>query len=180
MNKLITPIRLIFILGVSFNGPQHGPQLQVVSNKISAATSECASVAGHFDGHAEALKRYMRHRPMQHVHSFTGSHWTPPLGNYSLRIDPSAARAAINSMMMQHVLTLLAVLMAIAMRWYYSAPIARWRRFVAFIKATKRHHQTSTRSDIIKGTHQLRLFRTLFHHEKELQLTCWPLIPIGV
>ena len=151
-----------------------------MSNKISAATSKCASVAGHFDGHAEALKRYMWHHLMQHVHGFTGSHWTPPSGDYLLRIDPSAARAAINSTIMQHVLTLLAVSMAIAMQRYFSAPIAQWRRFVAFIKATKHHHWTSTCSDIIKGTRQLRLFRTLFHREKELQLTCWPLIPIGV
>jgi hypothetical protein len=63
------------------------------------------------------------HRPMQHDRGFTGSHWTPPSGNYLLRITPSAARAAINSTMMQHVLTLLAVLMAIAMRWYYTARI---------------------------------------------------------
>ena len=88
-------------------------------------------------------------------------------------------RATINLTMMQHALTLLAVLMAIAMRRYYTARINQWRRFVAFIKGTKCHHRTSTRSDIIKGTSQIRLFRT-FHHEKELQLTCWPLITIGV
>ena len=28
---------------------------------------KCTSIAGHFNGHAEALKQYMRHRPMQHV-----------------------------------------------------------------------------------------------------------------
>ena len=150
-----------------------------MSNKISAATSKCASVAGHFDGRVEALKRSMRHLPMQHVHGFTGSHWMPPSGDYSLRIDPSAARAAINSTMKQHVLTLLAVLMAIAMWRYYTPRIARRRRFVAFIKATERHHWTSTRSDILKGTRQLRLFWT-FHREKELQLTCRHLRTIGV
>jgi len=56
-----------------------------------------------------------------------------------------------------HVPTLLAVLIAIAMRWYDTARIARWRRFVAFIKATKRHHRASTCSDIIKGTSQCSL-----------------------
>ena len=55
------------------------------------------------------------------------------------------------------------------------ARIDRLRRFVAFNRATKRHHRTSTCSDIIKGTRQLRLFWT-YHREKELQLTCWPLI----
>ena len=106
--------------------------------------------------------------------------FTPALGDYSLHIVPSATRATINSKMkMQHVLTLLAFSVAIAMWRYYTACIAWWRRFAAFIKATKRHHQTITCSDIIKGTHQLRLFQT-FHHEKEPQLTCWPLITIGV
>jgi hypothetical protein len=47
--------------------------------------------------------------------------------------------------------TLLAVLMAIAMRRYYTVCIARWRRFVAFIKATKRHHRVRTHSDITQS-----------------------------
>jgi hypothetical protein len=80
---------------------------------------------------------------------------------------------------MQYVLTLMAVSMAIVMRPYYTTRITRWRRFAAFIKATKRHHRTSTWSNITKGTCQLQLFWT-FHCEKELQLTCWPLITIGV
>ena len=36
------------------------------------------------------------------------------------------------------------------MRRYDTARIARWRRFVAFIKATKRRHQASSCSNIIK------------------------------
>jgi hypothetical protein len=126
--------------------------------------NECTSIAGHF---------------MQHDQGFTGSHWTPPSGKYSLRITQAAARTTINLMMMQHVPTLLAVLMAIVMRRYYTACITRWRRFVAFIKATKRHHRTSTRSDITQSDTHLWLFPT-FHCEKELQLTCWPLVKIGV
>jgi hypothetical protein len=49
---------------------------------------------------------------------------------------------------MQHLPTLLAVSMAIVMRRYYTARIARWRRFLAFIKATKRHLWVSTCSNI--------------------------------
>jgi hypothetical protein len=64
--------------------------------KMVVVTSECTSVAGHFNGHAEALKRYMRHRLMQHVQGYSGSHWTPPLGDYSLRIAPAAPRATAN------------------------------------------------------------------------------------
>jgi hypothetical protein len=51
---------------------------------------------------------------------------------------------------MQHVLTLLAISMAVAMQWYKTKRITRWRRFVAFAKATKRHHRASTRSNITK------------------------------
>jgi hypothetical protein len=87
---------------------------------------------------------------MQHVQGYTRSHWMPPSGDYLLRIAPAAARATINSMIMKHVPTLLAVSMAIAMQRYYITRIARWRRFVAFTKATKRHHWTSTHSDSIK------------------------------
>jgi hypothetical protein len=52
-------------------------------------------------------------------------------------ITPAAARATINKTTMQNVLMLLAVLMAIAMWQYDTACIARRRRFMAFIKATK-------------------------------------------
>jgi hypothetical protein len=41
---------------------------------------------GHFDGHGGAPVQYGAHLPMQNDQGFTGSHWTPPLGDYSLRI----------------------------------------------------------------------------------------------
>ena len=71
----------------------------------------------------------------------------PPSGNYLLRIAPAAARATANIMKMQTVSTLLTILMAVAVRRYYTTQIVQWRRSMAFIKATKHHHQTSTRSD---------------------------------
>jgi len=46
---------------------------------------------------------------MQHDQGFTGSHWTPPLGDNSLRIAPAAARATANETTMQYVPTLLAI-----------------------------------------------------------------------
>jgi len=72
---------------------------------------------------------------MQHDQDFTGSHWTPPSGDYLLRIAQAATRVTINSTIMKHVPTLLAVSMAIAMQRYYTAQIARWRRFVVFEKS---------------------------------------------
>ena len=74
---------------------------------------------------------------------------------------------------------LLAISMAVAMRQYNTARIAQWRRFMAFVKATKRHHPASTGSDSINRTRQRRLL-LLFHREKGLQSTCWPRITIGV
>jgi hypothetical protein len=53
---------------------------------------------------------------MQHDQGFTGSHWTPPSGDYSPCISPAAARVTINTKIMGHEPTLLAVLMAITMR----------------------------------------------------------------
>jgi len=87
-----------------------------VSSKISAATSKCASVAGYFDGHADALKQSTWHRLMQHAQGSSRSHWAPPSGDYSLFIAPAAARVTINKTTMQNTPTLLAVSMAIAMR----------------------------------------------------------------
>jgi len=56
-----------------------------------AAANKCTSVAGHFDGHGGTPVPYGAHRPMQHDQGFTGSHWTLPLGNYSLCIAPVMA-----------------------------------------------------------------------------------------
>ena len=87
--------------------------------------------------------------PMQHDQGFTGSHRTPPLGDYSLRIALAAARAIINTTIMQHIPTFLAVLMAITMQQYYTMCIARWRKFV-----TKRHHQVGFDPLLPNQTHQ--------------------------
>ena len=61
--------------------------------------NECTYVAAHFDDYADVLKQYMRHRPMHHVQGYTGSHWTLPLGDYSLCIASAAARATANKTM---------------------------------------------------------------------------------
>jgi hypothetical protein len=65
------------------------------------ATNKCTSVAGHFDGHMDALKQYTQHHPMQHVQGYTRSHWTPPAGNYLLCIAPAAARVTANETTMK-------------------------------------------------------------------------------
>ncbi len=51
--------------------------------KLSMAI-KCTSITVHFDGVADAPVLCGVHRPMQHVQSYSGSHWMPPSGNYSL------------------------------------------------------------------------------------------------
>ena len=65
---------------------------------------------------------------LKHNQGFTGSHRTLPSGDYLLHITPAAARATINTTIMQNVPTLLTISMAIAVHRYYTARIARWRR----------------------------------------------------
>jgi hypothetical protein len=60
---------------------------------------------------------------MQHDQGFTGSHWTPPSGYYSLCIATAAARVTANKTKMQNAPTLMAVSMAISMRRYYTVRI---------------------------------------------------------
>jgi hypothetical protein len=59
----------------------------------STMMNKCTLSAGRFDGHGSAPEQYRWHCPMQHVQGYSGSHWTPPLGDYSLPIAPVAARA---------------------------------------------------------------------------------------
>ena len=82
----------------------------------------------------------------------------PLSGDHLLSIALTAARATENKITMQYVYSLLTITMAVAVRQYYTACIAQWGRSMAFIKATKRRHLVSTRSDIIKGTLQCREF----------------------
>ena len=55
--------------------------------------SECTSDVGHFDGHADALKRCTWHRPMQLIQCHTRCPWKPPSGDYLVCITQVATRA---------------------------------------------------------------------------------------
>ena len=86
--------------------------------KKAMMTNKCTSIAGHFDGHADALKRYEVHRLMQHDQGYTGSLCMLPSGDYSLHIAPVAARATITKQC-KNAPSLLAISMDIAMRLLY-------------------------------------------------------------
>jgi hypothetical protein len=91
---------------------------------------------------------------MQHDQGLTRSHWTPPSGNYLLCIAPAAATGTINKTLMSTylILNLLAISKAVVVRRYYTAHIARWKRFMAFLKSTKRRHWVSICSNRINRT----------------------------
>jgi hypothetical protein len=67
--------------------------LRLQQSKKAVVANKCTSSAGRFDGHSSAPEGYTRHHLMQHVQGYSGSHWTPPSGNYLLCIAPAAARA---------------------------------------------------------------------------------------
>jgi hypothetical protein len=85
-------------------------------------TKKCTSVVGRFDGHGDAPEGYRRQRSVRHVQGYPGSHWTPQLGNYLLRITPVAARATANKLVTKNTPTLLAILMAAAVRRVKAKP----------------------------------------------------------
>jgi hypothetical protein len=61
--------------------------------KKAVAANKCTSSDGCFDGQGGAPEQYRQHHPMRHVQGYSGSLWTPALGDYLLRIAPAAARA---------------------------------------------------------------------------------------
>jgi hypothetical protein len=63
--------------------------------------NKCASTAGRFNCHADVWVQCCLYCPMQHVHSFPGSHWMLPLGNYLLHDAPAAARVTANKTTMK-------------------------------------------------------------------------------
>jgi len=52
---------------------------------------KCRQIYGNFDCHDNAALRRGAHRPIEHVQSFTRSHWMPPSVKCSHRIAPAAA-----------------------------------------------------------------------------------------
>jgi hypothetical protein len=52
---------------------------------------KCRQIARDFDCHADAAVRRGAHRPMEHIHGFTRSHWMQPSGECLRRIAPAAA-----------------------------------------------------------------------------------------
>jgi hypothetical protein len=68
--------------------PTLGNYLLCITPAAARATGKQTTInkytykAGHFDGHGNAPVRNRAHHPMEEVHGFTRSHWTPSWGEY--------------------------------------------------------------------------------------------------
>ncbi len=120
----------------------------------SMMTNKCTSFAGNFDGRVGAWVQCHVHHLMQHVQSYTQCLRMPPSGHYFLRIASVAARVPCKMTMIKNTPTLLAILMAMAMRQYNTVHIAQWRRFRASLEATGCCHRASVWSDSINWSCQ--------------------------
>jgi hypothetical protein len=117
--------------------------------------NECTSVAGHFDDHVEALTRYMRYRPIAQCSMSRATPEATGCRHWAATHSVSPWRLPGQQQTIQRCnMYPLWWSLAIAMRWYYTVRIARWRRSRAFIKATKRRHWVSTRSDSVNRSSQ--------------------------
>jgi hypothetical protein len=134
--------------------------LHLQQTKKATATNKCTSVAGHFNGHASTLKQYTWHCLIKQILGHTRCPWTLPLVDYSLHIAPLAVlpRQQANRWRWKNTSTLLAVLMAIAMRRYVTVCIPQWRRSRASLEATARLLWASIMSNNIKGTYLCHFF----------------------
>jgi hypothetical protein len=154
-----------------------------VKQKKAATTNECTSIAGHFDGHAEALKQSMRHCPMEdvqgHIRATRRCHRAT---TRSVSLPQTPGRQSTTQQWL-NTPTLRAVSMAIAMRRYDTARIARWRGSRASLEATGCHHWASTCSDSMQLDIPTPVLSDVFHCqivEKATKPQGWPQITIGV
>jgi hypothetical protein len=71
----------------------------IMASKKGAAKNKYTSVLVHFYSHGGAPEQHRWHHLMRHVQGYPESHWTPPSGDYLLRIALAAARATANETM---------------------------------------------------------------------------------
>jgi hypothetical protein len=133
-----------------------------LSTTKSTMMNKCTSAAGCFDGHG-------RHRSntdgiaqcgmSRATLEATGRrHWATT--HYVLPQRPPGQQA--NKQQSTNTPKKVAILMAMAMRWYVIVCIAQWRRSRASLEATGCHHRASIMSNNINRT-WLRRFYLCFH-----------------
>jgi hypothetical protein len=107
----------------------------MVDVKIDNA-KQYTTVAAPFDSHDDAPVQCHVHCPMEGVRGFTRSPWTPSLGEYLLGIIPADNGVACKKKTTKRAPYLLAILMAVVVRWYDTARIAQQRGSRAIVEAT--------------------------------------------
>jgi hypothetical protein len=129
---------------------------------MEVAANKCTSSTGCFDGHNGAPEQYRWHRPMWHVHGYSGSHWMLASGNYSLRITPAAARpTGIQTTINKYTCK------AGHFDGHDDAPLRNRMHFPmeevqSFTEATGRRHWASIMPDSIERTWLRRIFFDVF------------------
>jgi hypothetical protein len=63
----------------------------IVGDNRITNNEKCRESAGDFDHHVDAAAQCRVHCSMEHIPSFTRSHWMPPLGKCLHHIAPAAA-----------------------------------------------------------------------------------------
>ena len=63
----------------------------VAGQQRNRRDKKCRRIAGHFDGHGDAVVRHYVHRPMEHIQGYPGSHWMTSSGKCLHCIPPAAA-----------------------------------------------------------------------------------------
>jgi hypothetical protein len=88
-------------------------------------TKQYTTVATRFDGCDDAPVQCHVHRTMEGVQGFIRSHWTPPLGEYLLRIIPADNGVACKKKTTKRAPYLPAISMAVVVRRYDTTRITR-------------------------------------------------------
>ncbi len=128
----------------------------------STMTNKCTSSAGRFDGHGGAPEQYRQCGMSRATPEATGHrYWATTC--YVLPQRPPGQHA--NKQQSTNTPKRVAVLMAMAMRWYVTACIAQWRRSRASLEATGCRHRASIMSNKINWT-WLRQFFLMFSSSK--------------
>jgi len=99
---------------------------------------------------------------MEGVPGYPGSHWKPPLGEYSHRIAPADNRVCMQKKNDEKASYLPAVSLAVAVRRYDTKRIARWRGTRATPEATGCRHRASIAADRMNRSRKSRFFPSFF------------------
>ena len=71
---------------ISYPTSKYGLRLWTTAISRKQKNKNYSYFAGNFDHHADPMVRWGAHRPMEHILSFTRSHWMPPSGECLGRI----------------------------------------------------------------------------------------------